>query len=47
MFVRLIFQRNYLQVKQDVQELIEVVFERLLEDPAKAHLVIKNKKQSI
>ncbi|PWK68272.1 type IV secretory system conjugative DNA transfer VirD4/TraG family protein [Mucilaginibacter oryzae] len=39
-----IVQRNYLQVKQDVQELIEVVFERLLEDPAKAHLVISKNK---
>ncbi|MFB0497188.1 uncharacterized membrane protein YgdD (TMEM256/DUF423 family) [Mucilaginibacter sp. OAE612] len=36
-----IVQRNYLQIKQDVREIIEEIFERLLNDPAKAHLVIR------
>jgi hypothetical protein len=36
-----IVQRNYLQIKQDVQELIQEVMERLLSDPALAHLVIR------
>lgn len=34
-------QRNYLQIKQDVQEIIQEVMERLLSDPAQMHLVIK------
>jgi hypothetical protein len=36
-----IVQRNYLQIKQDVQELIQEVTERLLSDPALSHLVVK------
>lgn len=36
-----IVQRNYLQIKQDVREIIGEIFERLLNDPAKAHLVIR------
>ncbi|SDH13078.1 conjugal transfer protein MobC [Mucilaginibacter gossypii] len=36
-----IIQRNYLQIKQDVREIIEEVFEQLLNDPAKTHLVIR------
>ncbi|MXN91133.1 type IV secretion system DNA-binding domain-containing protein [Flavobacterium sp. Sd200] len=34
-------QRNYLQVKQDIQDIIRFEIEHLLEDPAKAHLIIK------
>ena len=34
-------QRNYEQVKQDVQEIIQSEMERLLNDPALAYLVIK------
>ncbi|WP_426671893.1 conjugal transfer protein MobC [Mucilaginibacter sp. McL0603] len=36
-----IVQRNYLQIKQDVQEIIQEVMERLLSDPAMMHLVIR------
>jgi hypothetical protein len=36
-----IVERNYLQIKQDVQEIVQEVFEDLLNDPAKMHLVIK------
>lgn len=36
-----IVQRNYLQIKQDVREIIEEIFERLLNDPAKVHLIIR------
>jgi hypothetical protein len=36
-----IVQRNYLQIKQDVQEIIQEEMERLLSDPALMHLVIK------
>lgn len=34
-------QRNYLQIKQDVQDIIHSEMERLLNDPALAYLVIK------
>ena len=34
-------QRNYLQVKQDIQEIIQSEMERLLGDPALSYLVIK------
>jgi hypothetical protein len=34
-------QRNYLQIKQDVQEIIQEVMERLLSNPAMMHLVIR------
>lgn len=34
-------QRNYLQVKQDIQDIIHSEMERLLNDPAQAYLVIK------
>lgn len=34
-------QRNYLQVKQDIQEIIQSEMERLLGDPAMAHLVVR------
>lgn len=34
-------QRNYLQVKQDIQDLMHCEIERLLRDPALNHLVIK------
>ncbi|MDO3641351.1 conjugal transfer protein MobC [Mucilaginibacter sp. L3T2-6] len=36
-----IVQRNYLQIKQDIQELIQLEMERLLSDPALSHLIIK------
>lgn len=39
-----IVQRNYLQIKQDVQDIIQSEMERLLNDPGLAYLVIvKNK----
>lgn len=34
-------QRNYEQVKQDIQEIIQSEMERLLGDPALAHLVVR------
>lgn len=34
-------QRNYEQVKQDIQEIIQSEMERLLSDPALAHLVVR------
>lgn len=34
-------QRNYLQIKQDVQELAQLEIQRLLADPALEHLVIR------
>ncbi|RYJ44274.1 conjugal transfer protein MobC [Flavobacterium beibuense] len=34
-------QRNYTQVKQDIQEIIQSEMERLLSDPALAYMVIK------
>ena len=33
--------RNYLQIKQDVQEIIQSELERVLSDPGLSHLVIK------
>lgn len=36
-----IVQRNYLQIKEDISELVNSEMERLLNDPALAHLVIK------
>lgn len=36
-----IIQRNYLQVKQDVQDIVNAEIERLLSDPGMAHLIIK------
>jgi len=36
-----IVQRNYLQIKQDVQEIIQEEMERLLSDPSLSHLIIK------
>ncbi|MFC0513518.1 conjugal transfer protein MobC [Mucilaginibacter angelicae] len=36
-----IVQRNYLQIKQDVQEIIHEVMEQLLNDPSRVHLVIR------
>ena len=36
-----IVQRNYLQIKQDVQDIVDSEMERLLHDPGLAHLVIK------
>jgi hypothetical protein len=34
-------QRNYLQVKQDIQEIMQSEIERLLQDPSLAYLVLK------
>ena len=34
-------QRNYLQIKQDVQDIIQSELERVLSDPGLSHLVIK------
>lgn len=34
-------QRNYLQIKQDVQDIIQSEMERLLNDPGLTHLVVK------
>jgi len=36
-----IVERNYLQIKQDIRDIIELEMERLLSDPALMHLVIK------
>lgn len=36
-----IVQRNYLQVKQDIQEIMQSEIERLLNDPSQAYLVLK------
>lgn len=36
-----IIQRNYDQIKQDIQQIIDTEMEKLLADPAKAYLVIK------
>jgi TusA-related sulfurtransferase len=34
-------QRNYLQIKQDIQDIIQAEMERVLNDPALGHLIIK------
>jgi len=34
-------QRNYLQIKQDIQEIMQSEIERLLHDPGLAYLVLK------
>ncbi len=34
-------QRNYLQIKQDIQDIIHSEMERMLNDPALSHLIIK------
>ncbi|MFB9844099.1 conjugal transfer protein MobC [Mucilaginibacter ginsenosidivorans] len=36
-----IVERNYLQIRQDIRDMIELEMERLLSDPALVHLVIK------
>lgn len=36
-------QRNYLQIKQDIQDIIQSEMERLLNDPGQAYLVIRKK----
>jgi hypothetical protein len=38
-----IVERNYLQIKQDIRDIIELEMERLLSDPALAHLIINKK----
>ncbi|GAA3773061.1 hypothetical protein GCM10022423_29360 [Flavobacterium ginsengiterrae] len=37
-------ERNYLQIKEDISEIVNSELERLLHDPALSHLVIKKKK---
>ena len=34
-------QRNYLQIKQDVQDIIQSEMERLLNDPGQSHLIVR------
>ena len=36
-----VVQRNYTQVKQDIQNIVQAEMERLLNDPASAHLIIR------
>ena len=36
-----IVQQNYLQIKQDVQDIVNSEMERVLNDPALAHMVIR------
>ncbi|TDE04216.1 TraM recognition domain-containing protein [Flavobacterium sandaracinum] len=36
-----IVQRNYLQIKQDIQEIMQSEIERLLNDPSLAYLILK------
>ncbi|MBZ4033818.1 YWFCY domain-containing protein [Flavobacterium sp. 17A] len=37
-------ERNYLQIKKDISEIVNSEMERLIHDPALSHLVIKKKK---
>ena len=39
-----IIQRNYIQIREDIQEIYQAEMERLLSDPALIHLVIKKGK---
>ncbi|BFM45256.1 hypothetical protein CFS9_38970 [Flavobacterium sp. CFS9] len=39
-----IIERNYLQIKEDISEIVNSEMERLIHDPALSHLVIKKKK---
>lgn len=34
-------QRNYLQIKQDIQDIIQSEMERMLNDPGLSHLVVR------
>lgn len=34
-------QRNYLQIKQDIQDIIQSEMERMLNDPGMAHLIVR------
>ena len=34
-------QRTFFQIKQDVQDIAEVVMERMLNDPTKEHLIVR------
>ncbi|OYD40178.1 mobilization protein, partial [Sphingobacterium cellulitidis] len=34
-------QRNYLQIKQDIQDIIQSEMERMLNDPGFSHLVVR------
>ena len=36
-----IIQRNYLQIKQDVEDILQSEMERLLKDPGQEHLVVR------
>jgi hypothetical protein len=37
-------ERNYMQIKDDISEIVNSEMERLLHDPALSHLVIEKKK---
>ncbi|PTS95664.1 conjugal transfer protein TraG [Pedobacter sp. HMWF019] len=34
-------QNNYLQIKQDVQDIVQIVIDELIHDPTRSHLIIK------
>ncbi len=38
-------QQNYMQIKRDVQDIIYTEMERLLNDPALAHLIVAKKER--
>lgn len=38
-----VVERNYLQIRQDIRDIIDLEMERLLSDPVLSHLVIKKK----
>lgn len=40
-WIMVIVQRNYLQIKQDIQDIIQSEMERMLNDPGLAHLVVR------
>ena len=37
--------RNYMQVKQDVLDIVEFEMEKIMDDPALQHLLLKNDNQ--
>jgi len=39
-----IVQQNYLQIKQDVQNIVQTEIEKMLNDPGLTHLIIKKNK---
>ena len=36
-----VIQRNYQQIKQEVQDIIETELEKILNDPARENMVVK------